>query len=168
MFLILLPGSNCEVWASQFPFLHNLKDVIPPSEACLYGHINWSLAQTQQQSSIGLSQAFPLEMGGKTSHVLGSASVCKRDLCGSPVVPLWLRGLTRRVALRLIQVARSVLVVLSLPALLMLGRRGPWGSALLMCHSPQPLIILVFCFTAWYAFLLFGSMEKHYFKQVCA
>ena len=30
----------CEVWASQFPFLHSLKEVIPPSEACLYGHIN--------------------------------------------------------------------------------------------------------------------------------
>ena len=34
-----------EVWASQFPFLHSLKEVIPPSEACLYGFINWSLAQ---------------------------------------------------------------------------------------------------------------------------
>ena len=29
-----------EVWASQFPFLHSLKEVVPPSEACLYGHIN--------------------------------------------------------------------------------------------------------------------------------
>ena len=29
-----------EVWASQFPFLHSLRDVIPPSEACLYGCIN--------------------------------------------------------------------------------------------------------------------------------
>ena len=48
-----------EVWASQFPFLHSLRDVIPPSEACQYGHINWSLAQAQQQSSIGLSQSFP-------------------------------------------------------------------------------------------------------------
>ena len=31
-----------EVWASQFPFLCSLRDVISPSEACLYGHINWS------------------------------------------------------------------------------------------------------------------------------
>ena len=45
-----------EVWASQFPFLHSLKDVIPTNEACLYGHINWSLAQAQQQSSMGISQ----------------------------------------------------------------------------------------------------------------
>ena len=29
-----------EVWASQFFFLHSLKEVIPPSEAYLYGHIN--------------------------------------------------------------------------------------------------------------------------------
>ena len=53
------------IWASQFPFLHGLKDVVPPSEACLYGHINWSLAQAQQQSSIGLSQYFPSKRGGK-------------------------------------------------------------------------------------------------------
>ena len=26
---------HCEAWASQFPFLHSLRDVIPPSEACL-------------------------------------------------------------------------------------------------------------------------------------
>ena len=32
---------DCEVWTLQLPFLHNLR----PSEACLYGFINWSLAQ---------------------------------------------------------------------------------------------------------------------------
>ena len=47
----------CEVWASQFPFLHGLKDVFPPSEAHLYGHINCSLTWAQQQFSIGLSQS---------------------------------------------------------------------------------------------------------------
>ena len=54
---------HCEVWASQFPFLHSLRDVIPPSEACLYGHINWSLAQVHHQSSVGLSQSFPPREG---------------------------------------------------------------------------------------------------------
>ena len=39
-------------------------------------------------------------------------------------MPLWLRGLTGRVGLRLIQVASSLLVVVSLPVLLNLGRRG--------------------------------------------
>ena len=29
-----------EVWALQLPFLHSLKEVIPPREVCLYGHIN--------------------------------------------------------------------------------------------------------------------------------
>ena len=35
---------------SMVLILHNFKDTVPPSEACYYGHINWSLAQTQQQS----------------------------------------------------------------------------------------------------------------------
>ena len=39
--------------------------MVPPSEACLYGHINWSLAQAQQHSSIGLSQSFAPKRGGK-------------------------------------------------------------------------------------------------------
>ena len=39
--------------------------------------------------------------------------------------------------MRLIQVARSLLV--SPPVLLRLGGRGPWGSALLVCQSPQLL-----------------------------
>ena len=30
--------------------------MVPPSEACLYGHINWSLAQAH---SVGLSPSFP-------------------------------------------------------------------------------------------------------------
>ena len=34
--------------------------MVPPSEACLYSCINWSLAQAQQQSFIGLLQSFPL------------------------------------------------------------------------------------------------------------
>ena len=62
---------HCEVWASQFPFLHSLREVIPPSEACLYCHINWSLAQAQQQSSMGLSQSFPSKRGGKARPQAG-------------------------------------------------------------------------------------------------
>ena len=48
----------CEVWASQFPYLHRLKDMLPPTEVSLYGCINLSLAQVQQQSPMGLSQSF--------------------------------------------------------------------------------------------------------------
>ena len=53
---------HCEVWASQFPFLHSLKEVITPSEACLYGCINWSLAQAH---SVAISQSFPPKRHGK-------------------------------------------------------------------------------------------------------
>ena len=52
-----------EVWASQLLFLHSLRDVILPSEACLYGHINWSLVQAQQHSSMGLSQPVASKRG---------------------------------------------------------------------------------------------------------
>ena len=67
-----------EVWASQFPFLHSLKEVIPLSEACLYGHINWSLAQAH---SVGLSQSFPPKGVARPDHRLVSNSQYKRDLC---------------------------------------------------------------------------------------
>ena len=71
----------CEVWASQFPFLHSLKEVIPPSEACLYGHNNWSLAQAH---SVGLSQSFPPKRGGKARPQTGfQFTVQKKPLSGS-------------------------------------------------------------------------------------
>ena len=57
-----------EVWASQFPFLHSLKEVVSPSEACLYGHINWPLAQAH---SVGLSQSLPSKRGGKARPQTG-------------------------------------------------------------------------------------------------
>ena len=67
-----------EVWASQFPFLHSLWEEIPPSEACLYGHINWFLAQAH---SVGLPWSFPPKRVARPDHGLGSISQCRRDLC---------------------------------------------------------------------------------------
>ena len=70
-----------EVWVSQFPSLHSLKEVIPPSEACLYAHINWSLAQAH---SVGLSQSFPPKRGGKTRPwTRFQFTVQKRPMSGS-------------------------------------------------------------------------------------
>ena len=70
-----------EVWASQFPFLHSLKEVVPPSEACLYGRINWSLALAH---SVGLSQSFPPKRGGKARLRTGfQFTVQKRPVSGS-------------------------------------------------------------------------------------
>ena len=84
-----------EVWASQSPFLHSLREVISPSEACLYGCINWSLAQAH---SVGLSRSFPPKRSGKARPQTGfQFTVQKRPMSG--FVPgtsghLCLRGLT--------------------------------------------------------------------------
>ena len=48
------------------PLLHSLEDIVPASEACLYNCIIRSLAQGQQQYSVGLSHCFPPMRGGKT------------------------------------------------------------------------------------------------------
>ena len=55
----------CEVLVSQVPFLHNFKDTVLPSEACLNWNINWSLAQAHQQSFLGFSASFTFMIGGK-------------------------------------------------------------------------------------------------------
>ena len=55
--------------------------MIPPSEACLYGCINWSLAQAH---SVGLSQSFPPKRGGKARPQTGfQFTVQKRPMSGS-------------------------------------------------------------------------------------
>ena len=65
-------------------FFTNLRDVIPSSEACLYGHINWSLAQAHHQSSVGLSKSFPPKQGGKAIPWIGfHFTIQKRPMSGS-------------------------------------------------------------------------------------
>ena len=132
MCLILFPSQCHEVWTSQFPFLHSPKDVIPPSKACLYGHINWSLAQTQQQSSGGLSQSFPSKRGDKARQWTGfHFMVLRRPYqgpCQGLMVHLWLRGLTLRVGMRPIQVAKSLLLKVSPPLLPILRGREAMGD----------------------------------------
>ena len=57
--------------------------MIPLSEACLYGCINWSLAQAHHQSSVGLSQSFPPKRGGKARPWTGfHFTVQKRPMSG--------------------------------------------------------------------------------------
>ena len=132
---------HLKVWASQFPYLHSLKNVVPSSEACLYGHTNGSLTQCQQQSSMCLSQSFPPIEMAKPGQRLGSISMCKRDLCQSLVVPLWQRGLTWRVGLRLIKVAESLLVVVLVSLPVLNGSCGVWHF--LMFYIPQPHHLLL-------------------------
>ena len=59
-----------EVLASQSPILYIFKDTFPHSEACIYGHINLSLAQTQKQA-ISLSQASTSVRGDKAKPKTG-------------------------------------------------------------------------------------------------
>ena len=81
-------GNSAHILAHLFnsvsiliPFLHSLKEVIPPSEACLYGHINWSLTQAH---SVGLSQSFPPKRGGKARPQTGfQFAIHKRPMSGS-------------------------------------------------------------------------------------
>ena len=76
-----------KVWASQFPFFHSLTEVISPTEACLYGHINWSLAQAH---SVGLSQSFPPKRGGKARPWTGfQFTIQKRPMSGSVLGTSW-------------------------------------------------------------------------------
>ena len=129
--------------------------MFPPSEACLYGCIKWFLAQAQQQSSMGLSLFFLLRGVARPDQGLGSISQCRRDLCLGLVVHLWQRGLTWRVGMRLIQVARSLLVVVSPPVLLILGGKGSvgvsapdvsWSSASLSSSSAVVQVGMLFKF----------------------
>ena len=55
--------------------------MVPPSEACLYGCINWSVAQAH---SVGLSQSFTPKRGGKARPQTGfQFTVQKRPMSGS-------------------------------------------------------------------------------------
>ena len=45
-----VPKQEYVILASWFPFLHTIKDTVPPPEAFLYSHINLPLEQAHQQS----------------------------------------------------------------------------------------------------------------------
>ena len=108
-------------WASLYPIPHNFLGSFPPSEACLYGHINWSLAQTQQQTSFGLSQSSISVIGGRTRPGLKYPVAESRG-------GLWQRSLTQTLGCRVIQVPVSFLVVVHMPVSLTLRRRGTMGG----------------------------------------
>ena len=67
---------------------------------------------------------------------------------------------------------RSLLVVLFPPVLLSQeGKVGVGVSApdvFTALHLFILLILYICSISGWYAFQIFGSMEKHYIQQVCA
>ena len=77
-----------KIWTSQFHFLKRLKDVVPPSEVCLYGHIDQSWHRLNNSLRCAFLSLFPLRQIAKSDKGLGSISMCKRDLYQSLVVPL--------------------------------------------------------------------------------
>ena len=138
------------------------------NSACVLVHV-FNTASRQCHVVWACLGLFSLTEVAKPGHRIGSISLCKRGLCQSLVVPLWLRDLTWRVGLRLIQMARSLLVVISLPVLLMLGRRRAVRGQHSWCVTVHSiLIILIFGFAGWYVLPYFGSMEVHCFQQFCA
>ena len=160
---------HCEVWALQFLFLHSLKDVVPPSEACLYGDINWFLLQAQQQSCIGLSQSFPPKRDGKTKPQTGfhfhvqkrpvlessDASLAKRPHFESRIEshPGGRKSAGGSVSASYADARKRGAVEVNAPDV----------SQSTASSSPLSLV-----FVDWYPFSFFGSIEKHYFQQGCA
>ena len=134
---------HCEVWASRFQFLYSLKDMVPPSEACLYGHINCSLIQAQKQSSMGLSQSLPPMRCGKAGpRTAFYFNVQKRPVPESSGVSLVkMPHLESRIEAQ--WVVESLLVVVSLPVLLILGEGEPWGIPLLQSTASSSSSVMM-------------------------
>ena len=58
-------GSVVKYGLHSTPIFISLRTV-PPNDTCLYGCINWYLAQAQQQFSLGMCQFSTSVRGGKT------------------------------------------------------------------------------------------------------
>ena len=126
----------CEVWSSQFPFFHNVSDTFPPSEACLYGHINWCLAQSHQQTSLGFSQSSSSMRGARAKWKAGFMfTVQKGPVLVSNGLPLALKTYFTTRTERHQSGRKSAWAHLLVP--LTLGRRGTMGAVFLMCYSLQ-------------------------------
>ena len=124
-FFILLPGSVVKSGLHSFPFFTTLWILF--LLACLYGHINWSVAQTHQQSSLELSQSSTSMRGVRAKPKAWSYLMYRSYLCQSLVVHPWQRSLNWILGLKDIRVAKvSLEVHLQVP--LTLGRRGDMGN----------------------------------------
>ena len=144
-----------DVWTSQFSFLHSLEDVFPPSETCLYHHINWSLAQAQQQSSMGLSQSFPSKRGGNGRSWTGfHFTVQKRPMLGSSGAYLAKRPhlKCRTVTHPGGKKSAGGSVSTSSADARKMGAMGFSTADVSQSTVHSLIIILIFSFSGWYAF----------------
>lgn len=77
-----------EGWALQVPILHNFKDIVHTSEACLYSCLKWPLVQGQLQSLLGLSQSSNFVRGRKARPKADSSLFQKQPVPDSSGGPL--------------------------------------------------------------------------------
>ena len=153
--LAQLPGSVEKFWPHSSHFFFNCKDIVHPSEGCLYVHINWFLAQ--HQSFLGLSQPAESIRGCKAR---GKCSF-QINQCLILVVGHWQRSLTWKLDLRIIRVAGSHLVIhLTVPLVL---RRGAMRDEVLMFRSLQLHQHHLHQLGRFVYFPIFRLMEKHSF-----
>ena len=122
--LAYLFNSTSKQHHSLFPFLHSIKDSIPPSEACLYGCTSLSLVQVHHHSSLGLLQSSISIRVPQPGPGLGSTLMFKNGLCQSMVVPSCQGSPTFILGLIIIRVAGSPWEV-HCPVPLTLGRSFP-------------------------------------------
>ena len=80
---------HCEVWTLQYPFLQNVADTLLSSGAHLYGYINWSLAEIQQQSTIGFPLSSHSVRDDKARSRIDFLFNVKNCLCQGLVIHLW-------------------------------------------------------------------------------
>ena len=88
-------------------------------------------------------------------------------MCQGLVVHLWLRGLTWRVGMKLVQVATCLLVAVSPPVLPILGGKGAVGvgtTDVVQSSAPHHLHLQ---FSGWYAFQILINGAALHLTTLC-
>ena len=122
-YLLLLPPGSIVKCRLLFPFLHSIKDSVGPSKVCLYGCINWSVAQACHQSSLRLSQSSTFVKRARAKPKDGFHFNVQKWPVPESGGPTWPTGFTLILSLMLKGVAGNQQEVL-LPVPQTLGRKG--------------------------------------------
>ena len=123
------------------------------SELCCYGHINWSLEQAQQQSSMPLSHSFPPMRGGKARPRTGfHFNVQKRHVPESSGSSLAKRPCFES-RTEAHQGGRKSTDGSVSASSIDSGKKGYCGGGHSWCVTVHSFIIIfIFCYAGWYTF----------------
>ena len=150
------------------PFLHNIKNYAPPSEACLYGNINWLLAQAHQQSSLGLSQSSTSVKSARAKPQVGFLF----NVLKQPVLEYGGASLAKKPHLDAKPASHQGARKSAGGAYLSFthpSKKGSYGGWHSWCVTVFDFItIILICCACCYTLKFLRSMVKHYFKLVCA